>query len=199
MPLKISFWRYLAVNPKTLLAALACGLLAFSMIGCATNNHLQSITMSILSQDGQVITNQGGVYNLIGDGSTLQLQAMGTYSNAKTVPLQGDGLVYTVIVDPNYTKDTNGNPLLPPCQAPSCPSPSSPPYTQGSVEYSSTGLITAVEPAVCTWVQQGTGWFFQGAYQVTATYKGVTSQPAYIPVASKAGPGPNGECGPTTP
>jgi hypothetical protein len=189
--------RYLAVNPKTLLPALASAVLAVSMLGCGTNNHLQSINLGILSQDGQVVTNQGGVYNLVGDGSTLQLQATGNYSNGKSVVLGGSGLVYNVIVDPNYTLDANGNPILPPCQAPACPSPSAPPYTQGSVEYSPTGLITAVEPAVCTWVQQGTGWFFQGAYQVTATYKGVTSQPAYIPVASKAGPGLNGACGPT--
>jgi hypothetical protein len=193
---KIPNRRYLAVNLKNLFAALACALLTFSMLGCGTTNKLQSVDLSILAQNGQTITNQGGVYNLVGDGSTLQLQATGNYSNGKSVVLHGSGLVYTVIVDPNYTKDSNGDPLLPPCQAPSCPSPSSPPFTQGTVEYSSTGMITAVEPAVCTWVQQGTGWFFQGAYQVTVTYQGVTSQPAYIPVASRSGPGTNGQCGP---
>lgn len=188
------------MNPKTLLAALASALLAFSMLGCATNNHLQSITMSILSQDGVVITNQGGVYNLIGDGSTLQLAAMGNYSNGKSVQLFGDGLVYTMIVDPNYTQDAYGVPLP------------APPLT---ASISPTGLVTAVEPATCTWVDVSPdpttpSWFFAGAYQVTATYKGITSQPAFIPIASKAGNvndifpptqtdnNPNRLCGPTS-
>ncbi len=35
---KISYWRYSAVNLKTLFAALACALLVFSMLGCGTSN-----------------------------------------------------------------------------------------------------------------------------------------------------------------
>ncbi len=186
------------MNRKNFFTALACALLALSLLGCGATNHLQSITLTALTENGGTISSQGGIYNLAGDGTTLQFQATGNYSNGKSVVLHGGGLVYKVIIDPNYTEDYHGNPLLPPCQAPSCPSPSSPPFTEGSVEYSSTGLITAVEPAVCTWVQNGTGWFFQGAYQVTATFGGVTSQPAYVPVASEAGPGTNGQCGPPT-
>jgi hypothetical protein len=187
------------VKCKQILAALAFAVLALSLVNCGAvkgqTNNLQSITLTASLINGVAPSSQTGIYNLPGDGDTIQLLATGTYTNTKTVDLT-DQVTYQVIVDPNYTKDFNGNPLLPPCEAPSCPAPSTPPYTQCTVEYSPTGLITAVEPAVCTWVQQGTGWFFQGAYQVTATYQGITSQPIYIPVASEAGPGPNGECGP---
>jgi hypothetical protein len=195
---KISFWRYSAVNRKTLFAALVCALLVFSMLGCGATNHLQSIQLTASLINGVAPTGQTGIYNLAGDGDTIQLQATGTYTNSKTEDLT-TAVTYTVIVDPNYTQTYTGAALLPPCQAPSCPMPTSgPPYTQGTVEYSQSGLITAVEPAVCTWVEQGTGWFFQGAYQVTASFKGITSQPVYIPVASESGPGENGQCGPTS-
>jgi hypothetical protein len=193
---KISFWRYSSVNRQTLFSALACALLVFSM-GCGSTNNLQSIKLSASLINGVAPSGQTGIYNLQGDGGTIQLQAIGTYSGSKTKDLS-KRVTYTVIVDPNYTKTYTGAALLPPCQAPSCPTPSAPPYTQGTVEYNQSGLITAVEPAVCTWVEQGTGWFFVGAYQVTVSFEGVTSQPIYIPVASQAGPGTNGQCGPTS-
>ncbi len=183
------------MNRKTLLTALACALLVFSMLGCGATNHLQSIQLTAALINGVAPSAQTGIYDLKGDGGTIQLTATGTDSNNKTTNLTNE-VTYAVIVDPNYTKDYRGNALLPPCAAPSCPVPGAPPYTDGTVEYSPTGLITAVEPAACTWVPQGTGWFFQGAYQVTASFGGVTSQPIYIPVASSSGPGTNGQCGP---
>jgi hypothetical protein len=197
---RFSFGRYSAVNRKTLFAALACALLSFSMLGCGTTNHLQSMTLSVTKINGVVPTAQTGIYNLQGDAATMQLKATGTYSSGQTKDLT-NMVTYSAIVDPNYTQTFTGGvltTLLPPCQAPACPNPTGPPFTQGTVEYSPTGLITAVEPATCTWVQNGTGWFFQGAYQVTVSFEGITSQPIYIPVASEAGPGPNGECGPTS-
>lgn len=177
-------------------AALGCSLLVFCLVGCGSTNKLESITLTASLINGVPPTGQSGIYNLQGDSSTIQLQAMGQYSNNKTVDLTNK-VTYTVIVDPNYTKTYQDVALLPPCQSPSCPVPSTPPFTEGTVQYSNTGLITAVEPAVCTWVQQGTGWFFQGAYQVTASIAGITSQPVTIPVASASGPGTNGECGPS--
>jgi hypothetical protein len=167
------------------------------MLGCGQSNKLQSIQLSANAINGVVQTTQSGIYNLQGDGGTIQLKATGQYSDSKTKDITSE-VTYAVIVDPNYTTDFNNVALLPPCQAPSCPAPSSPPFTQGTVEYNGDGLITAVEPAVCTWVEQGTGWFFKGAYQVTASFEGVTSQPIYIPIASEAGPGTNGQCGPTS-
>jgi hypothetical protein len=178
---KISFWRYLAVKRKTLFTALACGLLTFSMLGCGTTNHLQSITLT--APLGVAL--QGGVYNLKGDGTVLQLKATGNYSNSKTHDLTNE-VTWTVIVDPNYTKDAFNNTLPPPCQAPCNVA------GQGTLEYSPTGQITAVEPATCTWVDPVPSpgppvFFFNGAYQVTATFQGITSQPVYIPIASSAG------------
>jgi hypothetical protein len=185
------------VKRTQILTALTCALLALGTLGCGTSNKLQSITLTASLINGEAPTGQDGIYNLEGDGGTIQLLATGTYTSKATKNLT-NAVTYNVMVDPNYSEDYTGAPLLPPCQAPSCPNPSTPPFTQGTVEYSTTGLITAVEPATCTWVEQGTGWFFQGAYQVTATYDGITSQPIYIPIASAAGPGQNGQCGPSS-
>ncbi|MFZ0478794.1 MAG: hypothetical protein WAL71_06570 [Terriglobales bacterium] len=185
-------------------AALGCALLVFSLVGCGSTNKLQSITLTASLIDGVPPSTQTGIYNLNGDSSTIQLQAMGEYSNSKSVDLTNK-VTYTVVVDPNYNQGyLHGvlGTLIPPCQAPSspsappCPDPSSPPFTSGTVEYSQTGLITAVEPAVCTWEQSGS--FFIGAYEVTASLDGVTSQPVIIPVASEAGPWAGGACGPTS-
>jgi hypothetical protein len=196
---KIFFWRYMAVNRKTLLPALACALLVFSMLGCGATNHLQSITLSVTSQNGVSLTSQSGVYTLLCDGGTLQLAATGNYNNGKTKDLTNQ-VAFTMIVDPNYSVDAYNHPL---------------PAPPATAQISTTGLITAVEPATCTWVDPvpapGTAsWFFMGAYQVTASLDGVTSQPAYIPVASQAGNqnyifvtpnlmdnNPSEQCGPT--
>jgi hypothetical protein len=197
---KISFWRYMAVNRKTLLAGFACALLVFSMLGCGQTNDLKSIQLTAALINNVVPTSQSGIYNLSGDGATIQLKATGVYSSGKTKDLT-NMVTYSVIVDPNYTQTYTHQvltTLLPPCQAPACPNPSAPPFTQGTVEYSPTGLITAVEPATCSWEQDGSGWFFQGAYQVTVSFEGITSQAIQIPVASEAGPFANGACGPTT-
>ena len=59
------------------------------------------------------------------------------------------------------------------------------------MEYSSTGLLTAVEPATCTWIDIGPSgtpsWFYVGDYMVTVSYQGVTSNPIFIPIASSSG------------
>lgn len=173
---KISFWRYLAVNRTTLFAALTCALLVFSMLGCGATNHLQSITLTPAQ-------GSGGLFNLIGIGGTLQLVANGNYSNGKTVVLIGQGLVYSIQSDPDNSQDAYGNPLLPP-QA-------------NTVSLSPTGLLTAIQPAVCTWVDvvpvtpanptPTPGWAMSGDYIVTASFKGITSQPIYVALASSVG------------
>jgi len=182
---KISFWRYSAVTRKTLFAALACALLVFSMLGCGTTNHLQSVTLGASLVNGVPPSGQAGFFTLQGNGGTIQLAATANYSNGKPQTLHGQGLTYTVAVDPVNNVDAFGNTLLPPCNGPCTSS------AQGTVEISPTGLVTAVDPATCTWVDIGTAstpaWFYSGAYVVTASYQGVTSQPVYIPVASSAG------------
>jgi hypothetical protein len=195
------------VNRKTLFAALACALLVFSMLGCGTSNHLQSITLNVSLINGVAPKTQGGFFTLLGNGGTMQLQAIGNYSSGQTKDLS-QVVTYNVIVDPTYTQDAFGNTLLTPCQAPCSVA------GQGTVEFSPTGLITAVEPATCTWVDiapAGTpSWFYVGDYKATVTFQGITSQPIYMPVASSSGNqfypptppntenNPSGACGPTS-
>src|SRR6202790_5752352 len=90
---KISYWRYSAVNLKTLFAALACALLVFSMLGCGTTNHLQSITLTPAAGGS-------GLFNIKGIGGTLQLVATGIYSSGKTKNLT-QVVIYSVLPDPN--------------------------------------------------------------------------------------------------
>ena len=181
---KISFWRYLAVNRKTIFAALACALLAFSMLGCGTSNHLQTITLTS--------GNATGTFNVKGIGGTLQLVATGNYSSGKTFDLTNE-VTYTVIADPVHGVDAFGNALLPPCFG-SCPQSGA----QGTIEYGVTGMLTAVQPSTCTWVDVAAiippattaptpAWALSGDYMVTASFEGITSQPVFVGVASSVG------------
>src|SRR5712692_8993209 len=86
---KISYWRYSAVNLKTLFAALACALLVFSMLGCGTTNHLQSITLPPAAR-------RICLFNIKGIGGTLQLVATGNYSSGKTKDLS-NVVTYSVV------------------------------------------------------------------------------------------------------
>jgi hypothetical protein len=174
---KISYWRYSAVNLKTLFAALACALLVFSMLGCGTTNHLQSITLQVIAQNGVPVLNQSGAYELLGAGGTLQLQALGHYSSGATKILNNVNAVYNMAVDPGHNVDAYGVALPNPGQ---------------TAAINATGFVTAIEPLDCTWVDSSPDpakatWFFSGAYLVTATFGGMTSQPAFVIVASKAG------------
>ncbi len=180
---KISFWRYLAVNRKTILAALACALLAFCMLGCGTTNHLQTITLTS--------GNATGTFNVQGIGGTLQLVATGNYSSGKTFDLT-NMVTYKVIVDPVHNVDAFGDTLIPPCATPCNVA------GQGTLEYSVTGLFTAVQPATCTYVDvagiippattaPAPAWALSGDYMVTASFEGITSQPVFVGVASSVG------------
>jgi len=154
-------------------------LLAICLTSCGAAYNLRTIQLS------------GSSSNLQGIGSTIQLQALGTYSYGPTKDLT-NLVTYNIIVDPdsNLALDTNGNFVTLP----------TPPQT---ATVSVTGLVTAVDPAVCAWEDVGTAttpaWATTGEYEVTATYRGVTSQPFFVAVASAAGPSAapaNGQCGP---
>jgi hypothetical protein len=124
---------------------------------------------------------------LQGIGGTIQLQAQGTYAYGPNRDLTGL-VTYKIIVDPVNGVDINGFPL---------PTPPS------TAMVSPTGLVTGVDPPRCTYADVGTpttpAWALTGTYEVTASYRGVTSQPVYIGVASAAGPAAaNGQCGPST-
>jgi hypothetical protein len=194
----------MAVNRKTLLvlAALACALLVFSMLGCGTTNDLQSIQLS--NSNASVVP--PGTLDLQGEGATTQLYVWGNYSDGKQKVLNSVGdVAFQMTVTPGSV-DQFSNPLLPPCQTPQCPNPASPPYTEGTIAYDANGLLTAVPPFVCTWVNSAQppatapAWGLAGSYTVTATYSGFTTPPVYVAVASQAGitniTNPTGECGP---
>jgi hypothetical protein len=173
---RISFWRYSAVKRKTLFTALACALLVFSMLGCGTTNHLQSITLSAALINGIAPTGQSGFYSLQGNGGTIQLKATGNYSDGKTKDLTSV-VTFAMVVDPVNNVDAFGFALPAPPQ---------------TAQISVTGLVTAVEPADCTWIDVSPdptkqAWLYVGAYQVNASFQGITSQPVYIPVASSGG------------
>ena len=171
-----------------ILAALACALLVFVLAGCGQTNHLQTITLQASLINGVAPTGQAGFYNLDGLGGTIQMQAIGNYTNGKTKDLT-TVVTFTMIVDPDENHDQFGDVL------------SAPPLT---ASISTTGLVTATEPAVCTWINiavppaTAPSFAYVGDYLVTASFGGITSQPVYLPVASAAGiastTNPTGAC-----
>lgn len=158
---------------KHIAIALLMALTFLGLPGCGTSNHLQTITLSS--------SNSTGTFEVKGIGGTLQLKAIGNYSSTQTHDLTN---VVTYTVTPDGTA-SNGAPLLAPPQ---------------TVILNKTGLVTAVDPAVCTFVNLQTdptkpaAWALTGTYKVIATFQGISSQPVFVAVASAAGPG--GPCGP---
>jgi hypothetical protein len=177
------------VNRKTLFAALACALLAFSMLGCGTSNNLQSIQLSTSNS----AETPPGTLDLQGIGGTVQLYLWGNYSDGKQKLLNSVGdVAYQITVTPDMPESAE----LP-----------TPPQT---VELSANGLLTAVPPFICTWVNSAVppattpAWGIGGSYSVTATYARFTTPPVFVAVASASGgtdggTNPTGECGPPSP
>jgi hypothetical protein len=161
---------------KKLVITLSIALAFFGLLGCGTSNHLQTITLTSGSSSG--------TFNIVGIGGTLQLKAIGNYSSTKTHDLSN---VATYAVTP-VGQDIDGNALAAPPQ---------------TMTINPTGMATAVDPAVCTWINlqpdptKSPAWALTGSYQVIATYQGVSSQPVFIAIASAAGPAPTGLCGPS--
>ena len=190
------------MNRQTIFAALACGLLAFSMLGCnalQSTNKLQSIQISSSNVDESVT----GTISIGINGPVVgpvQLYTWGNYSNGKSVLLHGTGVAYQISVDPQnpFAVDPSNNQeyLL-----------AAPPQT---LQLSTTGLLTAVDPSACSWINGNYGttatapaWAIDGSYQVTATFSGLTSPPVFVAMASAPGavdPNNNksGACGPTS-
>jgi hypothetical protein len=177
---KISFWRYSAVNRKTLFAALACALLVFSMLGCGTTNHLKSIQLST----SNTLANAGTNVVIYGTNAPGWLYAWGNYSNGSQKLLGGSGLAYNIAITPNsFVLDNSTNTYVPLVADPNA----TPAQT---IQLSPAGEITAVAPFACTWenfaVAPATApsFAYVGSYTITATYGGFTSPPAFVPVAS---------------
>jgi hypothetical protein len=180
------------VKHRPWLAVLATALTVLSFAGCGVTNHLQTIS---LQASGTSLG--GGLYNLVGEGGILQLKAWANFSNKGSLDVTNQ-VTYTIVPTPGSDVDAFGETLPAPPQ---------------TVELSKTGLLSAVTPFTCTWVDTGSvatpAWFLSGSYQITATYKGVTSNPVYVAIASSAGSidypyksgndnNPTYQCGPTS-
>jgi hypothetical protein len=193
---KIPFWRYVAVNRKTLFTAFACALLIFSLLGCGETNKLQNIQLSSSNTTESVAGTISIGINGPVDGP-VQLYLWGNYSNGKSKLLNGTDIVYSISINADNPYAVNpGTGEEYALEAP-----------PNTITLSSTGLLTATEPSACTWFNSAVSpatspaWSMVGSYVVTATYQGLTSQPFYVAMASAPGvynsdTNPTGECGP---
>ncbi len=152
-------------------------LLAICLSSCGSDG-LRTIQLSASG------SSTGGFFDLKGEGGTIQLTATGNYSYGPARDLS-NRVTYTITP---VGFDIYGTAL---------------PAPPVDVTVSTTGLLTAVQPFVCTWVDVGTAttaaWALSGSYKIVAAFGGVSSQPVFVGVASQAGPaGPpaNGACGP---
>jgi hypothetical protein len=151
---------------------------------CGNSDKIASVTVTAASSG--TTAGSAGTINLQGLGGTLQLKVTTNYTSGKFV----DETNYaTFTVTPEGTLDDQVTPL---------------PVPPLGVAINATGLLTAVDPGICTWVNAGTlttpGWFFSGDYRIVANYRGFQSQPIFIPVSSSASSqnnAPAGQCGPT--
>lgn len=163
----------------TIFAALISAALLISLLGCGDPaiGKLQTITLTA-SGSGT------GFAELKGEGGTVQLIATGNYSSGGTRDLSGN---VTYVVTPVGTSDSGAPLQMPPL----------------TMTVSNTGLATAVAPFVCSFVNvqsdptKPAAWALDGSYQIVATFKGVTSQPVFLGVASAAGNSSDGSCGPS--
>jgi hypothetical protein len=167
-------------HTRILLALL--GVATLLTTSCGVGDKIGSLSISAAGTTGTI--------NLVGLGGTLQLQVLANYTSGKQID-ETNFSTYTVTQE-GYYVDYSQNPPV------SVPMPSSP----QTLTINATGMVTAVDPAVCDWVNLGTlatpGWAYTGWYEITATYRGFTSQPIDIPVASAASgqDNTNGQCGP---
>ncbi|MFI5113689.1 MAG: hypothetical protein ACHP7J_00990 [Terriglobales bacterium] len=154
----------------TFLTAFASLLALVSLLGCATTNKLQSIDLTANGTSGTV--------EVKGAGGTLQLLAIGNYSNGTSRDLTGKVTYNLTVSAAPDNKDFQGNTL---------------PAPPLDLTVNATGQLTAVAPFVCTFDASN---LITGSYTVVVSMNGMSSQPMYIPVASAAGNGPGGACGP---
>lgn len=161
-----------------LLAMLTLGVVTLLSTSCGVGDKIGSVSIDAAGTTG--------VVNLAGLGGTLQLHVTANYTSGKQID---ETNFATYVVTPEGFLWDQVTPV---------------PTPPLGVTISPTGMITAVDPGICTWVNAGTltqpGWFFSGDYKVIATYRGFSSQPIFIPVASSssgATNAPSGQCGPS--
>jgi hypothetical protein len=172
------------VKRSKILGVLMLATLPFLTSSCGNSDKIASVSISASGQTGTI--------NMYGLGSTMQLQVLANYTSGKFID-ETNYATYTVTAEGYYTDYS----VSPPANYPMPTSPL-------TLTVNPTGMVTAVDPAVCSWYSTTDtiatpGWAFTGWYEITATYRGFTSQPIDIPIASAAGGqvGMEGECGPT--
>ncbi len=142
--------------------------LALVLSGCGTSDSVKSISITG--------ANSFGAFEVYGEGGTMQMTVTANYNSGKQIDVTNQS---TFTVTETGTDD-NGESLP-------VPSSTTPPST---IEISNTGLVTAVTPFICTFVvTSGVGvtpitYAVAGSYQIVATYKGMQSNPQFLPVAS---------------
>lgn len=157
-------------------ATLVLSAAALLTTSCGTGDKINSVSMTVAGTTSTV--------NLVGLGGTLQLQVLANYTSGKFID-ETQFATYTITAE---GFDWNGNAMpTPPLGA----------------AIDASGMVTATEPGVCSWFSTtgttgNTGWAMTGWYKITATYRGFTSNPVFIPLASAASgqSGVSGQCGP---
>jgi hypothetical protein len=154
---------------RTCILAVLGSTALFSLLGCGTPARGNLQTVGITSSSSK----------LAGEGGTLQLVVMANFGK------ESDNVTNQVTYAVTPTGFSLDGQNLP-----------NPPQT---VTISSTGMLTAVPPFVCTYHNVGTAtaaaYVLTGSYQVLATFRGVTSQPFFVGVGSASGDGPSSACG----
>jgi hypothetical protein len=181
--MQIEISRRIVQVKRTKLLATLLAALAMLSTSCGTGDKLASISISAVGESG------AGIVNLAGLGGTLQLHVNGNYTSGKIIN-ETNWATYTIT--PEGFLDDESTPL---------------PTPPNGLTINATGMVTATEDTsgngICTWLNLGTtqqpSWFFTGDYKIVATFRGMPSNPIFIPVASGADPvsGQVGQCGPS--
>jgi len=180
----------------TKILAAATITLALICSGCGASDSVKSITLT-----GTSTASTSAPFEVFGEGGTAQMQVIANYNSGKTVDVTAQS-TFTATAT-GYFLDGSGNdfPMPDPYTAYNGMS-GTPPTT---IEISATGLVTAVQPFLCSYViTSGTAttvsYAVSGSYQIIATYKGMQSNAQFLPVASATVYNPNNvtgaSCGP---
>ncbi len=171
-----------------ILAAIAVTL-SLICSGCGTSDSVKSITLSGVGT---------GTFEVYGEGGTQQLMVTANYNSGKMVDVTNQSTFVATATGYFVAGDGSQSPLPDPYTSYNGMS-GTPPTT---IEISTTGLVTAVQPFVCTFViTSGTSstvtYGVSGSYQIIATYKGMQSNAQFLPVASADVYNPNNVSGAT--
>jgi len=174
---------------RTKILAAAAVTLALICSGCGASDSVKSITLTGAGSSGSL-------FEVYGEGGTLQLIVTANYNSGKQVDVTNQSTFLATIAAPGV--DTTDTALPDPYTA-VAGFPSTPPST---ISISPTGLVTAVEPFVCTFaITSGTSttitYGLTGSYQIVATYKGMQSNAQFLAVAAAGIYNPNNVAGAT--